>query len=412
MAEYDSWIVPSSAYLLMQVSIQTAGSAAFADPTSTANIAPVNNLGQSMFQKVEYQINDSSIEEIRQNHIVGQVKGLLEPSPAHGSSAMSDMLWYPDDGAGGTSILKYDGVDYTSVATIGTTLEASGANYNAGRHSRVKKFTGASPTIKKVMLKVPLSKLFGFCNDSTHAYIGARHRISLQRHSSDGFLLHRVGLADGKVVIHNMVLQMPIIKPSISKTAELLQFLNTEKKYDTKFRHTNCYTTSGRPQIASQVTRWHVSTVQERILQVFVLFQEDTALSNQTTNGLIFNHMSCEEISLRVGSKYMPEQPHRPVFTDNEEDYVRLFHDLLSLSKVMSPESSSHITYDNFKSLYPIFAFDLSAVDESVFVGNPVDLQVEAKITSAGTYTIHCVVVSERECTLSVVNKKVLLSKK
>jgi hypothetical protein len=72
------------------------------------------------------------------------------------------------------------------------------------------------------------------------------------------------------------------------------------------------------------------------------------------------------------------------------------------MNKSFNFDTGGIVNYASFRTLYPIFTFDLTAMDENVFM-NPIELQLRVTVADVqNAYHFHAVVVSEKSAVLKV----------
>ena len=82
------------------------------------------------------------------------------------------------------------------------------------------------------------------------------------------------------------------------------------------------------------------------------------------------------------------------------------------MNKAFNYDTGGIINYASFGSLYPIFTFDLTALDENVFA-SPIELHLRTTVADLNTpYHFLAVVVSEKSVVLKVdSNRSVVIQK-
>jgi hypothetical protein len=119
-------------------------------------------------------------------------------------------------------------------------------------------------------------------------------------------------------------------------------------------------------------------------------------------------------MSLRVNGKQHPAEAYSCDFTTaGAEDHSRVYMALMAyMNKAYNYDTGSIVNYSSFGSLYPIFTFDLTALDERVFL-NPIELQLRATVGDLTVpYHFHAVVVSEKSVVLKVDSNRAIVIQK
>jgi hypothetical protein len=142
----------------------------------------------------------------------------------------------------------------------------------------------------------------------------------------------------------------------------------------------------------------------ESPVYVFIVPQATVRDGNHERSNVIFDNAGVTEMSLRVNGKQHPAEAYSCDFsTAGAEDHSRVYVALRAyMNKAYNYDTGSIVNYSSFASVYPIFTFDLTALDENVFL-NPIELQLRATVGDVITaYHFHAVVVSEISIVLKV----------
>jgi hypothetical protein len=159
---------------------------------------------------------------------------------------------------------------------------------------------------------------------------------------------------------------------------------------------------------------WRITTMSERPVYVFIVPQATARDGTQQRSNVIFDNAGVTEMSLRVNGKQHPAEAFACDFTTpGGEDHSRVYMSLMSyMNKSYNFDTGAIVNYSSFASLYPIFCFDLTALDENVFM-NPIELQLRATVSDLATpYHFHAVVVSEKSVILKVDSNRAIVIQK
>eukprot|EP00732_Lithocolla_globosa_P002944 Lithocolla_globosa_v1_NODE_2125_length_2154_cov_87.383516.p1 type:complete len:375 gc:universal NODE_2125_length_2154_cov_87.383516:1704-580(-) len=316
--ERDNWILPSKGYAQYQLSITKASGGT--DFTAASPTALVNNAAAGMFERTEYRINDKQVEHCYYQHERAHVQNLLEYSKDYSSQAQ-DELWYTDSNTGDSitpfTIIAANVVTEDTKATkyISVSAAAGGnktitdlsitdsTTYNAGFHER-QKITVASGATTVITVRIPLARLFNFCRDVKHAFIGSTHRIVFNR-NIDNDLLHNAHHATvpGQITLSDMSIWLPVLKPSLSMKSQLTSFLARDQQlkigYELGQIHRSIEQVSGS-------VKWNISTLTEKPKRVFIWFKDASQLNAPLVNNMVMKHKSLTSCFIRYGSKQYP----------------------------------------------------------------------------------------------------------
>lgn len=454
MNDMDAYVLPAKSYLFVQLEVgKSSDDSVFGSPIALQNGAP-------LFNKFEYLINGKPIELVEEGHLSMLVRNLLEYSDDYSRGGATSQGWFKDTATGAADNNKYTNSPNVLTGTValavtndtfagsgGTTrvpvLQITGATpgtgkdllaggtgvtlnaafndngaYNLGYAARATLTRDAAGANKRqISLRIPLERYFGFCK-MNKVSIGVRHNIRFTK-ASDQIALHTAtnpagAATTGKIIYKNIAWWVPYVKPSLATSLILEKQLADGAQAVMSFERTNVFFRK-----FDRTTRmiWNVNTEVERINKVVVFFQTEAQVTaSQQQNNAIFEHFLVTQCHVKVGSMRYPDQDFMPNFTDNEDDYVRVFNEYLRCSdKVMDYDSGVPVSYSDFKTLYPMFTFDLRHQSENLFnQGNPVDLRIQFDFkqkqkdrTGADTdFYAYCVVFSDRQVKLDLVNRK------
>ena len=207
---------------------------------------------------------------------------------------------------------------------------------------------------------------------------------------------------------------MPYVKPSLPVLSDLETMLTRGGQIDLGF---NYYQTYGPYKHMNAQLRQTITSLIERPSKIFVAFKDFDKYQSIEHNSLIYDNLNVSKIQIRAGSGvYYPDLPFEPDFGNNK--YIQLWDEYLRASdKQHTFDGGSVVSYQSFKSLYPIFSFDLRESWKEVLFGSgsTVDITIEATLTppaSGNGYELFVFVCSERMLNLDIVNRSMLLSVK
>lgn len=402
--EFHNYIVPSQAYLDLEVSVnKKAGGAHFTNDQKV-----VCQYAGTFFSDAEYIVGDQVVESQRYSHMNAYIQQLLESSPDNENDA-SDTLFYPDTGAG---LVDVNPATWTQDGAKDITSLEENPAYNRGFLKRWNAVNIRPATAAKKIfhVRIPLAHLFSFCKYNHMVFKGSPHQINLRRHADDRVVLFRAGAEDAQLEMTKMSLWLPIVKPNLTQMAVMEKSLSQDATWSLTYP---LWTTYRSNQFTGESHRWVVSTLTEKPLKVFIFQQLATRYGgDQTTNKFIFDHNTTTQVSVTLGSRRFPEFPIKTSFTAGSEIYTRAFNDLVSVSRPFTDAtSSSHVNYKNFGTLYPIWGIELDSQDEALLSGGSAELVVELERGVNTASHLWAVVVSERQAKMSIIDKKMTIVK-
>ncbi|XP_076059513.1 uncharacterized protein LOC143036150 [Oratosquilla oratoria] len=215
----DEFLLPSRSYLYIE------GALLKADKKSRFNlkedkISLVNNGLMYLFSRVDYQLGNETIEGYSNPGHASTMKGLLT-YPKQYPEGMS-FIWCPDSGTGKTE----DNYGFTQRRDI----------LNDG--SEQGNFCGI----------IPLSHMFGFCENYNKVMYGIRHQLILRRASTNanGILKSDAKnggddkVPDGEIVLTKISWRIPHLKPSDDYLVKLSYDIQSRVKLDINYLNRQC----------------------------------------------------------------------------------------------------------------------------------------------------------------------------
>ena len=101
-------------------------------------------------------------------------------------------------------------------------------------------------------------------------------------------------------------------------------------------------------------------------------------INNEYANSAVFHHFGLRSIYVKLGTRRYPDRDFEPNFEIGPyEAYARVYNELMRCSdKNMNFDTGMSISYQDFRDVYPLFAFDVrNQNDPAVFnTGNPIDI--------------------------------------
>lgn len=445
--DVDSYILPSKAYLQVGFKITKQDKANLVTNASTGPFYAIEN-GFPIFSEATYKVADKIIEQVENLKYKQLVQNLLEYSDDYAKSSATDQYWYKDDGTlGGTKKTQYGTfTNLVTATTVPSRLIKVGANADdpvlavAGGTAGTITYTttlagGQIPTKDKeynsgfdarsdivsnsklVSVRIPLSRIFGYCKSVHKVSTGVSHTIEFTRAILDDVLHTSQAIAgtneDPRLFINSMFLWVPYLKPSLSTQLFVEKQLNSGGSQIYPIEYTNVYK---KENLNENNLTWLINSTTERPQKVIVFFRKTIASEAQKRleNKSIFTNLDVSRASLSVAGKKLPEIDYEPVWDDN--DYNRLYHEMLTVSgkDMFDLDTGTQITFTEFKDLYSMICFDLRDSGEGLFTpGVASDLIFRAKVTVPGAggnfgagYSVYSVVVSERVLKLDVISRQ------
>lgn len=341
----DIYSLPSQSYLYVE------GTLTKEDGTPTAIYRLVNNVFGFMFDEIRFELCGIEIERIRNPGINTLLKGI--------SSIRS---------------VKTE----SSGWTWGDTLDIC----SPGGHFSIC---------------VPLSHVFGFAEDYHKIIINVKQEIILIRNRNDNNCIIKTGQGDerAKLNLTKLCWKLPYVSVNEYRKLSLLKHLKMGKGISIPFRGRELYEYPLLPATQRQV--WAVKTSSQLEKPRYVMLAFSTSRLNiLEKNASVFDHCSLTNVKLFLNSK---SYPYDDLHIDYEKHhYALLYQMLLDFQRSFYAEISpiSMISFNDFKSKFPVIVLDCSKQCESIKSG-PVDvrLEFEASQPFPENTTAYCLIIHD-----------------
>ena len=327
-----------------------------------------------LFSEMKYSINGQPIEDILNPAISSIMLGLLRYPDDFSKSKGLLQCWFKDNGNGGLII----------------------DNNNNGRGERKKAFfdqTVEPGNRGKFSFCIPLKHIFGFCDDYDKVMYGVNHSLSLFR-KGDDTAIHRgvnalvVGGANAKVKLTKVKWCMPHVKPSLEIYNGLTEKIGKGVNVKIGFKSRKV----DEKVVDSANWSWRVAVTSGTETPRFLIlgFQSGNKViqrgqdNEKTGNPSVFDNCNVKQIQVKMLGRLYPSQAEILNFPANQ--YSKAYNNAAKFRELFDgpPELFSHFGINplDFKTLYPLFVFDvsnqipktISSVVEVVFnvqFGNP-----------------------------------------
>jgi hypothetical protein len=267
------------------------------------------------------------------------------------------MLKYPDD------FSKSQGLNQLWYKD---TSEAASLTDNEGFKIR-QKYIIALPDPKGTFsFRVPLKHIFGFCEDYNKIVYGFKHTLTLVRKSSNDAIFRANGVDAGKVTLDKVSLFMPDVMPADERKFSLYKTIESKTKLAVSYRMRQCDTCTVA-ETTNFTWQLGVRSSPEIPRYIIVGFQTGKA-GDQEKNPSVFDHVNVRDIYVGMNSKRYPAVDYNMSFV--RQQISRAYADAAAFrSKFYSMDelvSNSNISPSDYKTLYPLFVFDVSKQDEKL----------------------------------------------
>ena len=384
----DIFTHPSESYLIVEGELTKAGVNPPNNPRYDVNAANdlitlTNNGIMHLFKRIRYDLSGQEIEN------------LMHPGQA---TTMLGLLKYPDDfsKSKGLNQLWYKDTNLTA---------AIGNNGNVGFDVRRYYILSSNPA-GTFSFKIPLKHIFGFCEDYDKIVYGLKHTLTLTRNDDNNAIFKsdsRAGnpavdiVVDGVVTITKISWFMPHVTPADQYKMELYKIIERKEKIPVGYRMIQCDSASVSD---STSFNWRLSVKSSPEVPRFIIVGFQTnKIGNQKTNPSIFDNVDVSNIYVTLNSTRYPTVDHNIDFDRNT--FSRVYGDAADFrSKFFNMDelvSNPNFTSLEYKTLYPLFLFDVSKQSEKLkYSTTDIQVKIQFRANPPPNTQVYGVIISDR----------------
>ena len=375
------------------------------------NITLEHNWFPRIFSEMRLEIGSQQLEIINEP---GEFDTMLKFITRNKNYAQANIEgWVPDTG-NGNSIAILDQVgDAATEAEVVRTIQrlrtrANVYNLNTGYLKRKEVYNNPNGVTNRTgfWIKWPLSPLFGYL-DHDKISVNLPLKLQLRRKENDHEIFFGVDGQNAKLEIRKLDLWIPNIQPSLDIEAALTKRLNTNRDIRVNFLKRNTFTTT----IINQQHSWQIANVTNTPRFLFVAFKPTGLNSAFDVNNSLFTGYQTAGEGIAAAVKITDLQvklnqsryPLDPMIQDPEHfnifESYNAYSEICKVFGVADPQ----LNPIEYRTLYPIYCFDLSAQDENL-VKNGIQIQLEIRKSSAESLTAYCLILEDTSHIIKVVN--------
>ena len=373
----DVFTHPSESYLIIE------GRLLKVDNNSYGNndlITLTNNGMMHLFKRIRYELSGQGIENIVN---VGQ------------ATTMLGLLKYPDDFSKSKGLNQLWYKDITSLAD----------DNNTGFSIRRFYIIVNSNPKGSFCFKIPLKHIFGFCEDYDKVVYGLKHNLTLTR-NDDNDAIFKSDQNDaagnpypnGKVILSKISWFMPHVTPADKDKMELYKIIERKEKIPVGYRMIQCDCAS-IPQNSTSFS-WRLSVKSSPEVPRFIIVGFQTGKSgNQEQNPSTFDNVNVSNIYAMLNSMRYPTTDYNISFLG--QTFARIYGDAAEFrSKFFNMDelvSNPNITPSDYRTLYPLFLFDVSKQSEKLKYSTT-DIQIKMYFSAGipANTQVYGVIISDR----------------
>ena len=377
----DIFTHPSESYLIVKGRLIKADGT----PYDPANLVTLTNNGiMHLFKRIRYDLSGQDIENIMN---VGQ------------ATTMLGLLKYPDDFSKSKGLNQLWYKDTTNIAN----------NDNIGFSIRRSYIFGDPPNVVidpvgTFSFRIPLKHIFGFCEDYDKIVYGLKHNLTLTR-NNDNDAIYKSGAvdgggndtyADGRVLLEKITWFMPHVMPADEDKMKLYKIIERKEKIPVGYRMIQCDSAI----VTGRDFSWRLAVKSSPEVPRFIIVGFQTnKIGNQKQNPSIFDNLDVRNIYVMLNSMRYPTADYNIGF--GKQKFSRPYGDVADFrSKFFNMDeliSSPNINPSDYRTLYPLFLFDVSKQSEKLKYSTT-DIQV--KIHFGGNIPpntqVYAVIISDR----------------
>jgi hypothetical protein len=298
----------------------------------------------------------------------------------------------------GAGLVIADGV----AVALTSVLSASGSNTGEiKRRDRCTLDDGSTGLC--VEARIPLSHIFGFLKDNPKVVKGLSQELRLDIADNADMLFRTSATSAGFVQLEELTWWVPILKVSPPMQQHLDSFLTANNPRNYQWSQAQHYR-SQEYAIGSTTGVWLLEASNAKPEKLYIYFQNSARLSDQTQNNMVFDNMGVSRIFARINSNVQyPEDDYELDFTESTTmDYMRAYSAYLTEcgGLVESGVCKPNVSFEEFKTLYTIFVFDMQYQDDRIFSNTTqynITLHWYLSTGSATAFNINAVLMSKRQ---------------
>ena len=282
-----------------------------------------------------------------------------------------------------------------------TTINAAEAN--TGWNVRRQYIIVNSEPKGSFSFRIPLKHIFEFCEDYDKVVYGLKHNLTLTRNDDNDAVFRAANnaaggaVAVGKIRLDKVSWFMPYVTPADKDKMELYKIIEKKEKIPVGYRMIQCDSAT-IPQATSFSGRLSVKSSPEVPRFIIVGFQ---TVKNgiQEANPSLFDFVNVSNIYVMLNSMRYPTTDYSISFL--AQKFSRAYGDAAEFrTKFFNMDglvSSPNITPSDYKSLYPLFLFDISKQSEKLkYSTSDIQIKMHFNANVPAITLAYAVIISDR----------------
>ena len=261
------------------------------------------------------------------------------------------------------------------IKTQQTTAVKADSNGFAARHACLIQSSTVTGTFS---FRIPMKHIFGFCADYDKIVYGLKNNLTLVRKTDDDAIFRGAAADAGKVSLDKISWFMPHVIPADAEEFSIYKTTESKVKVPVAYRTRQCDMLSV-PESTSFIWPLSVKIAAEKPRFIILGFQT-VKYGDKTKNPFSFDHVNQRNVYVMLNSDRYPAVDYN--FSFANQKFSRVYGDaalfgvkLFGMDELMT---QLNITSSDYKTLYPLFTFDVSKQKEKL-KSSFVDIQKKSK---------------------------------
>jgi hypothetical protein len=349
----DLFTHPSESYLIVEGRLVKTDNTAYTDGDA---VALTNNAIMHLFGNIKYQLSSQEIESLYYPGQGTTMLGLLKYPDDFSKSQGLNQLWYKDTGA------------------------AANAVNNTGFAVRQSYLIRTPDPKGTFSFRIPLKHMFGFCEDYNKIVYGLKQTLTLVRKTDNDAIFKAAAVDAGKVALDKVSWFMPHVLPADAEKFQLYKAIESKVTLPVAYRMRQCDSITV-PRSTSFTWRLSVKSSPEKPRYVIVGFQTGKD-GDQDANPSVFDNVDVRNMYVMLNSTRYPAVDYNVSFP--KQQFSRMYGDAAAFrSKFYNMDelvSNPNITPSDYRTLYPLFVFDVSKQSERLKT-SITDIQIKTQFS-------------------------------
>lgn len=257
-------------------------------------------------------------------------------------------------------------------------------------------FTNKDVEMRTYQFIIPLKQVLGFCDDYRKIIMNVKHELILIRNRKDIYS-YMAATESFNISVKKIQWKMPHVTLSDHAKLTMLRYLEKKQSISIAYRSWDLCEMPQLPQTQRHI--WTVKSTTQICKPRFVLVAFQTNALKVDVNSGAIDNCNISDVKLFMNSEFYPYDNFHLDF--NNSKIIEQFLAYLQIHKIYydGPQGKNpfELSYDVFLA-HPIFAFDCTRSDESLF-GGVVDvrLEINARENIPANTAAYCLIIHDNQ---------------